>query len=256
MRILVAVKQVPDTASRISLRADGQGIETAGLTWVMNPYDEFAVEAALQLQERHGGEVVVVSVGPPRVVETLRLALAMGADRAVQVESADDLDAAQTAAVLAAVARQAQPDLILVGKQAVDDDAGQVGPLLAVALDWPQVMVAVGLSVDPAAGLVEVQRELEGAIETVRCPLPAVVGAQRGLNTPRYPTLPNIMKAKRKPLTTVPLASLGGVEGARRVTVEAWGLAPERTRGPVVEGEPAAVAAQLVAWLHAETHIV
>jgi electron transfer flavoprotein beta subunit len=256
MRILVCVKQVPDTASRIAVRADGQGIETQGVQWVMNPYDEFAMEAGLQLVERHGGEVVAASVGPARVAETLRTALAMGAERAVHVVTEAALDPAQTATALAAVARRVEPDLIMVGKQAVDDEAAQVGPHLAVALDWPQVMVVVGLEVDPAAGRLVAQRELEGALETVECPLPAVVGAQRGLNTPRYPTLPNIMKAKRKPLEAIPLEALGVEVGPPRLTVVEWGSPPPRAAGQVVSGEPAVVARQLVEWLHRETHIL
>jgi len=263
MKTAVLVKQVPDTATRIGLTSDGAAVDTSAVKWVMNPYDEFAVEEALKLRDVHGGEVVLISLGPTRVEETIRQGLAMGADRALWVDDAGltEVDYLGRAEVLTrALASEPDWDLVLVGKQAVDDDAAQTGPLVAALLDWPQVMVALALEVDPAARRIVATRELEGATETVELPMPAVVGAQRGLNVPRYPTLPNIMKAKRKEVKKMTAADLGlaadQLVANRRVVVTGYHLPPPRPEPKVLTGDPVEAAATLVKLLHTEAQII
>jgi electron transfer flavoprotein beta subunit len=262
MQIAVLVKQVPDTATRIRVADDGRSIVTDGIKWVMNPYDEFAVEEALKIRDQLGGEVVLVSLGPARAEETIRQGLAMGADRAIRVsdDGMGDADHLGVARVLAAALRQESWDLIFCGKQAVDDDAAQVGPLVAVELGLPQVMVVLELKVDQANGRLVAQRELEGAVETVELPMPAVVGAQRGLNNPRYPTLPNIMKAKRKELKVLSLAELGlssgDVQAVTRVRVEEYFMPPPRPEARILTGDPVEAAKSLVDLLHREAKVI
>ncbi len=262
MQIAVLVKQVPDTATRIRVAETGDDINTQGIKWVMNPYDEYAVEEALQLKEKHGGEVVLVAFGPARVDETLRQGLAMGADHAIRVgdENLAGADALVVAKVLAAALKSASWDLVLAGKQAVDDDQAQMAPLVAVELGWPQVTVVLGLDVDRDARRLIARRELEEATETVELPYPAVVAVQRGLNTPRYPTLPNIMKAKRKDLRVVTTEELGLpadlVAAARRVRIESMFMPAPRPKAKILTGDPVQVAEQLVQLLHSEAKVI
>lgn len=261
MQIAVLIKQVPDTATRIRVREDGKDIVREGIKWVMNPYDEFALEEALRLKEQHGGEVVLFCLGPARVEETIRQGLAMGADRAVHVQDEDlaDADHLVIAKVLAAALKQEHWDVVFCGKQAVDDDAAQIGPLVAVEMGWPQVMVVLELSVDVESNRAVAKRELEGATETVELPLPAVLGAQRGLNVPRYPTLPNIMKAKRKEVKSLSLHDLGlgpDILSARRVMVEGLCMPPPRPEPKVLTGDPVEAARELVRLLHEEAKIL
>ncbi|MDA8194113.1 MAG: electron transfer flavoprotein subunit beta/FixA family protein [Thermaerobacter sp.] len=255
MKILVMVKQVPDTATRIRINSDGTGIATDGIKWIINPYDEFALEEALRLREKFGGEVVAVALGPSRVEEAIRQSLAMGADRAVHIKTEAELDASLVAEALGAVAREEGFDLILTGKQAVDDDAAQVGARLAVVLGVPQVTVVLKLEVDAESRRVRAERELEGASEMVEAPLPAVLTAQRGLNEPRYPTLPNIMKAKRKPVTVKTLEELG-VGTVLQARVMALTLPSERPAGRILEGEPEETVRELVRLLHEEAKVL
>ena len=263
MQIAVLLKQVPDTATRIQVSPDGSGIVTEGVKWVMNPYDEFALEEALAIRDRVGGEVVLISAGPERLDETIRQGLAMGADRAVRVDAStfpDAVDHLALSHVLAAVLKSEAFDLVLCGKQAVDDDAAQIGPLVAVELGWPQVMVVLGLTVDAEGRRLTAERELEGAVETVELPLPAVVGAQRGLNTPRYPTLPNIMKARRKELKVLSLKDLGVYPGTlqerSRVRVEGYFAPPPRTAGEILTGDPVEAAGRLADLLHRDAKVI
>ncbi len=249
------VKQVPDTATRIRINSDGTGIATDGIKWIINPYDEFALEEALRLREKFGGEVVAVALGPSRVEEAIRQSLAMGADRAVHIKTEAELDASLVAEALGAVAREEGFDLILTGKQAVDDDAAQVGARLAVVLGVPQVTVVLKLEVDAESRRVRAERELEGASEMVEAPLPAVLTAQRGLNEPRYPTLPNIMKAKRKPVTVKTLEELG-VGTVLQARVMALTLPSERPAGRILEGEPEETVRELVRLLHEEAKVL
>ncbi|WP_053958524.1 electron transfer flavoprotein subunit beta/FixA family protein [Sulfobacillus thermosulfidooxidans] len=255
MKVLVMVKQVPDTATKIQIRGDNHGIVEDGIKWVINPYDEFAIEEALRIREKIGGETVIVALGPKRVDEAVRQALAMGADRAVVVESEETLDPSQVAHALAKVARDEGFDLILTGKQAVDDDAAQVGPMLAAHLGLPQVTVVIHLDIDESQKRLRAERELEGATEIVELPFPAVVTAQRGLNEPRYPTLPNIMKAKKKEVKRIPLASLG-VDAPPRIRVMNLTPPPERPAPTILTGDPEETAKKLVQLLHEQAKVI
>ena len=249
------VKQVPDTATKVRVQPGSTSIATEGIKWVINPYDEFAIEESLRIKERHGGEVVVVSVGPQRVEEAIRQTLAMGADRGIHVKTDDVLDSQTTAEILAAVARSEGFDLIVTGKQAVDDDAAQVGSLAAVLLDVPQVTVVLKLDVNAEEQRLVAERELEGTIEMVELPYPAVVTAQRGLNEPRYPTLPNIMKAKKKEVRVETLEGLG-IKPQLKVRIVALSEPPERPAAKILTGDPVEMAQQLVDLLHNEAKVL
>ncbi|AUW94232.1 electron transfer flavoprotein subunit beta/FixA family protein [Sulfobacillus sp. hq2] len=255
MKILVTVKQVPDTATKIQIRADGQGIHEEGIKWVINPYDEFAIEEALRIKEKHGGEVVVLALGPSRVEEAVRQSLAMGADRAVIVTTEGSVEPATAAHALAAICQQEGFDLIITGKQAVDDDSAQVGPMIAAGLGLPQVTVVIHLEVDEASKRLRAERELEGASEIVELPYPAVVTAQRGLNEPRYPTLPNIMKAKKKEVRRVTLESLS-LPAQPWVTVNRLFEPPTRPEPTILSGDPAETAKELVRLLHNQAKVL
>ncbi len=255
MKILVLVKQVPDTATKIRLNPGDTAIQTDGIKWVINPYDEFAIEECLRLKEKAGGEVVVLSLGPSRVEEAIRQALAMGADRAIHVMTDAVIDSQVAARALAKVAQEEGYDLIVTGKQAVDDDQAQVGALVAVELGLPQVTVVIELNVDVESRRIRAERELEGASEIVELPMPAVITAQRGLNEPRYPTLPNIMKAKKKEVKSVPLDSLG-VDTTPWVRVEELTLPPERPAAKILTGEPEEAAKELARLLHEEAKVI
>jgi len=249
---VVLVKQVPDTATRIRLDPSGRGIVRDGVTWVVNPYDEFAIEEALKLREAHGGSVRVLTLGPQRAEEALRTALAMGADEAVRIDGETD-DPLQAATALATWLKAHPFDLILTGKQAVDDDNAQIGPMVAELLDLPQATVVVELEVDPASKAVRAKREIEGGHVWVAFELPGLVTAQKGLNEPRYPSLPGIMKAKRKEIA-VEAASFPELRG-----VELMGLSlPEpRSGGRILKDLDAESAArELVRLLHEEAKVL
>ncbi len=208
MKILVAVKRVVDYNVKVRVKPDRSGVELANIKMSMNPFDEIAVEEALKLRE--GGkaaEVVVVSAGVAACQETLRTALAMGADRAILVETDAELQPLAVAKLLGALAAKEGPGLVILGKQAIDDDANQTGQMLAALLDWPQATFASRVEI--AEGKAKVTREIDGGLESVELVLPAVITVDLRLNTPRYATLPNIMKAKKKPLETVKPADLG-----------------------------------------------
>ena len=200
MNIIACVKQVPDTEAQIKVKADGSGIEEGQIKWVMNPYDEYGVEEALKLKEKNGGEVTVVSLGPARAMETIRTALAMGADKGVHIcdPAFDNADAFVVGNALAAVIKTLPHDIIFCGQRAIDDDAGQVGAMIAEALNLPQLTLVT--KVDFAGTSVKVIRPIEGAQLLIETALPCVVTAQKGLNEPRYASLPGIMKAKKKPV--------------------------------------------------------
>jgi electron transfer flavoprotein beta subunit len=208
MKALVAVKRVIDFNLKARVKSDGSGVDLAGVKMSMNPFDEIAVEEAVRLKEAGVvTEVIAVSIGAAACHETLRTAMALGADRAVLVETTADLEPLHVAKVLKAVADKEQPQLMFLGKQAIDDDAGQTGQMLAALLRWPQATFASKVSV--AGPGVEVTREVDGGLETLALDLPAVVTVDLRLNSPRYVTLPNIMKAKKKPLETMAVDSLG-----------------------------------------------
>jgi electron transfer flavoprotein beta subunit len=229
MKVLVAVKRVIDFNVKVRVRPDGTGVETANVKMSMNPFDEIAVEEAVRLKERGiATEVVAVSCGLAQAQETLRTALALGADRAILVETAADLQPLAVAKLLRALVDREQPRLVLLGKQAIDDDSNQTGQMLAALLDWPQATFASKL--DVAGDAATVKREIDGGLETVEVRLPAVVTTDLRLNEPRYATLPNIMKAKKKPLETVKPEDLG-VDVAPRLRTVKVAEPPKRTGG-------------------------
>jgi len=208
MRTLVAIKRVIDFNVKVRVKPDGSGVETANVKMSMNPFDEIAVEEAVRLKEKGiATEVVAVSCGPAAAQETLRTALALGADRAILVETTEELQPLAVAKLLRAVVEKERPKVVILGKQAIDDDSNQTGQMLAALLDWPQATFASKLEISGDAATVK--REVDGGLETVQMPLPVVVTTDLRLNEPRYATLPNIMKAKKKPLETLTPAALG-----------------------------------------------
>lgn len=232
MKILVAVKRVVDHAVRIRVRDDGTGVETANVRMSMNPFDKHAVEAAVQLAEAgHADEVVIVSIGPKQSTDAVLTALAMGAHRGILIETDDRLETLAIAKLLRAVADEEQPDLVLLGKQAVDDDSNHVGQMLAGLLDWPQATFASSIEIE--AGTARVSREVDYGRQDVELPLPAIVTADLRLNTPRNAGLPMVMKARQKPLAVRPLAEFG-VDTAPRLSIDKVAPPPERVAGRTV----------------------
>jgi electron transfer flavoprotein beta subunit len=210
VKILVPIKRVVDYNVKIRVKPDGTGVETTNVKMSMNPFDEIAVEEAVRLKERGiATEVLAVSAGVAACQETLRTALALGADRAILIETDVELQPLAVARLLAAIVAKEGPQLVIMGKQAIDDDANQTGQMLAALLDWPQATFASQVVVDTAAQQVTVTREIDGGLETLQMPLPAVITTDLRLNEPRFASLPNIMKAKKKPLETVSPAALG-----------------------------------------------
>ncbi len=258
MEILVLLKQVPATESMIAIADDGVSIKSDGLKYVINPYDELAVEEALQIRQDQGGSVTIVSVGPAKAAEAIRTALAMGADKGVLVDP-DGLtcDALAVAKILAAAIKEIPYDLIIAGHRAVDDDNFQVGPAVAELLGIPNISMVVEETA--ADGKILCTCTVEGGTKVVEAPLPALISTQRGLNEPRYASLPGIMKAKKKPLETKSLSDLGLDAAdlqAKSVTL-ALTLPPERSAGRIIEGDTAqAKAAALAKALHEEAKVI
>lgn len=265
MKIGVLVKNVPDTEAKIKLNADKTAVETQGVKFVMNPYDEFAVEEALRIREKLKDDttVTVVALGPDRVVETLRTALAMGADEAIHASDAafDNGDSLANARVLAKIFEPMGCDLILGGKQGIDFDSAQTCAALAEALGMPQVQVVIELTLSDDLKSIEGRRRIEGGDEIVEAKLPAVVTCEKGLNEPRYASLPGIMKAKKKEIKKVSLADLGlqadevGAAGSRTKTV-GYSPLPERPPCRMLEGDTAAMAKELVRALHEDAKVL
>ena len=250
MKIAVCIKRVPDTETRIRIGGDGASIDESGVKFVVNPYDEYAVEEALQRKEKAGGgEVVAIALGPDAAQETIRGALAMGADRGVLLK-ADRVpaDALAVARALAAELKDGGYDLVLFGKVAVDDYNHGVGPMAAELLGLPCVTAVVRLELEGGRGVAE--REVEGGVEVVEFALPAVLTADKGLNTPRYPALKGIMAAKKKPIEVKPAAL-----GETRVAVTALALPPDRKAGRIVGEGPDAVG-ELVRLLRTEAKVL
>jgi electron transfer flavoprotein beta subunit len=216
MKLLVAVKRVIDYNVKPRVKMDGSGVDLANVKMSMNPFDEIAVEEAIRLKEKGvATEVVAVSIGPAKAQETLRTALAMGADRAILVTTDEEVEPLAVAKILAKIAGEEQPGMILLGKQAIDHDCNQTGQMLAALLNWPQGTFAS--KVEPSGDTVNVTREVDGGLETVQLKLPAVVTTDLRLNEPRYASLPNIMKAKSKPMANRTAVELG-VDLTRRLT--------------------------------------
>jgi electron transfer flavoprotein beta subunit len=259
MKILVAIKQVPDTATQVKIAGDAKSIETAGITWIVSPYDEFAVEEALRIKEKRGqGEVVAVTLGPERAKEALRSCLAMGADRAIHVNDpafamADTLT---TARALAAVVKQEQPALVLVGRQAIDDDMGAVGAQLAEVLGWPCAYWIMEEAIDADGKNVRTARQVEGGLEVFDVPLPAVLAAQKGLNEPRYPTLKGIMGAKKKEIKDVKAADLGLGGEPSPLSLASLEALPPRPPGRIIDGDVQTAVKELVRSLREDAKAI
>jgi electron transfer flavoprotein beta subunit len=253
MKILVAVKRVVDFNVKVRVKADGSGVETANVKMSMNPFDEIAVEEAIRLKE--GGiatEIVAVSCGAQACQETLRTALALGADRAILVETEVELQPLAVAKLLLAVAQKEKPQLVILGKQAIDDDCNQTGQMLAALLGWSQATFASKVKISDAANAktAEVTREVDGGLETISIKMPAVVTTDLRLNEPRYVTLPNIMKAKKKPLEVLKPDALG-VDVSPRLKTLKVEEPPKRKAGAKVPD-----ARTLVAKLRNEAKVI
>jgi len=249
MKALVSVKRVVDFNVKVRVRADGSGVETANVKMSMNPFDEIAVEEAVRLKEAGvATEIVVVSCGAQACQETLRTALAIGADRAILVETAVETQPLAVAKILKAIVAREQPGLVIMGKQAIDDDSNQTGQMLAALLNWPQATFASKVKVGGTA--LEVTREVDGGLETISVNLPAVVTTDLRLNEPRYVTLPNIMKAKKKPFETLTPDALG-VDVAPRLKTLKVQDPPKRSAGQMVKS-----VAELVQKLKNEAKVI
>jgi electron transfer flavoprotein beta subunit len=249
MKVLVPVKRVVDFNVKVRVKADGSGVETANVKMSMNPFDEIAVEEAVRLKEAGTAtEIIAVSVGSAQSQETLRTALAIGADRAILVETVVETQPLAVAKILKALVDKEQPGLVIMGKQAIDDDSNQTGQMLAALLNWPQATFAS--KVKPGSGTAEVTREVDGGLETISVKLPAVVTTDLRLNEPRYVTLPNIMKAKKKPLETVKPEALGVDPAPRLKTLKVQEPA-KRSAGKLVKSVP-----ELVEKLKNEAKII
>jgi len=250
MKILVPVKRVVDFNVKIRVKPDGSGIDLANVKMSMNPFDEIAVEEAVRIKEKGGAaEVVVVSIGPAKAQETIRTALAIGADRGIHVETGDvAVEPLAVAKILKGVVEAEKPDLVILGKQAIDDDCNQTGQMLAGLLGWPQGTFASKLELGDGAAVVT--REVDGGLETVRLKMPAVVSTDLRLNEPRYPSLPNIMKAKKKPLDTKKPEDFG-VDIAPRLKVQKISEPASRKAGVRVGN-----VAELVQKLKAEAGVL
>jgi len=249
MKVLVAVKRVIDYNVKIRVKSDNTGVETANVKMSMNPFDEIAVEEAVRLKEAGTAtELVAVSMGVTQSQETIRTALAMGADRGILVETPQELQPLAVAKLLKALVEREQPELVILGKQAIDDDSNQVGQMLAALLGWAQGTFASKLTI--ADGKAEVVREIDGGLETVSLVMPVVLTADLRLNTPRYASLPNIMKAKKKPIETLKVDDLG-VDVAPRLKTLKVVEPPKRQAGIKVES-----VAELVDKLKNEAKVI
>jgi electron transfer flavoprotein beta subunit len=249
MKIIVPVKRVVDYNVKVRVKSDGTGVETAGVKMSMNPFDEIAIEEAVRLKEKGiATEIVAVSMGVAQCSETIRTALAMGADRGILVETDIALEPLAVAKLLKAIAAQEEPKLIILGKQAIDDDMSATGQMLAALLGWPQGTFASKITIEGDA--LTVIREVDGGLETLALSLPAIVTTDLRLNEPRYASLPNIMKARKKPIATVKPADLG-VDPAPRLTVLSVAEPAKRQAGQKVGS-----VAELVAKLRTEAKVI
>jgi electron transfer flavoprotein beta subunit len=260
MKIAVLVKQTPDTETKAKLGATG--LETAGLKFILNPYDEFAVEEAIQLRDKFKGEAVVVSFGPDRVIEAMRTALAMGCDTGIHVKVSEEdlskLDSYVVAKALAEALKQKGPfDLVLAGKQAIDDDALAIPQMVAEFMEIPRATVVAKMTVADDGKSAKAHRAVEGgAEEVIEIPFPAVIAAHKGLNTPRYASLPGIMKAKQKKVDVLELSTLNLSVDSAKVTYEKFELPPEKAAGKIFKGSATELAQQLVQHLRNEAKVI
>ncbi len=249
MKVLVAVKRVLDYNVKVRVKADNSGVELANVKMSMNPFDEIAVEEALRLQEAGvASETVAVSLGVTQSQETIRTALAMGVDRGILVETDQQLEPLAVAKLLQVIVEKEQPQIVILGKQAIDDDCNQTGQMLAAMLGWPQATYASNVKI--ADGSMDVTREVDGGLETLNYKLPAIITTDLRLNEPRYAKLPNIMKAKKKQLDIIPVADLG-VDITPRLKIVKVEDPPTRKSGVIVES-----VAELVAKLKDEAKVI
>ena len=248
MKILATVKRVTDPDMKIKIKEDGSGIDLSSISFKVNPFDEIAVEESLRIRESHGGEVVVVGIGSRNAQTEIRYGLSMGADRGIHVQTEGYLDSDMVARILKSVVEIEQPDLVLLGKQAVDDDNNQVAQLLAEYLDWGQACFASKIDITDATARVE--REVDGGIEVIEMDLPGVVSADLRLNEPRYPALPAVMKANKKELKMYNPSELD-VEMQPKVIVKQLAEPPRRKGGCIVPDVPA-----LIRWLKEEAKVI
>ena len=251
MKVIVTVKRVPDPETAIKIAADGTSIGTDNVKWVINPFDEIAIEEALRIKEKVAGtEVVLLSIGQKTSQEQLRTGLAMGADRAILVLADQALEPLAVARVIHKIVEGEKPDLLVMGKQAIDDDSNCVGQMLAELLGWPQATFASKVELAGDQKSATVTREIDGGLETLAVPLPAVVTADLRLNEPRYASLPGIMKARKKELKEIPVAEVG-VDVAPKVKVVKLETPPKRTGGRKVGSVQ-----ELVKVLHDEAKVI
>ncbi|MCL4539569.1 MAG: electron transfer flavoprotein subunit beta/FixA family protein, partial [Bacteroidetes bacterium] len=250
MKLFVCVNQVPDTETKVKIGQDGKSIDRSEVNLILNPYDEFAVEAALQLKDKNGAEVTYVSVGGDSVKEVLRKALAMGGDRGIHVKTDNIGDSYAVASMIAFVLKDAGADMILFGKQSIDYDDAAVGTMAAEMLGLPSASVVVKLDVDENARKVTCEREIEGGKETVELTMPCVISAQKGLNEPRYPSLKGIMAAKSKPIQEVAPSAVEPL-----TEVAEMKKPPAKQAGKILGTDKSAVP-ELVRLLHEEAKVI
>ena len=248
MNIVVCVSQTPDTTTKIQVGADSVSIDPTGLKFILNPYDEFAVEEGLQLREAHGGEVTLLCVGNDSAKENIRLGLAMGADKAILVKDEAKADSFSVASQLTDVLKELNPDIVLLGRQSIDYDSAQMGPTLAEMLGQPCVSFVTNLEVNGTS--IKAERDIEGGKEVVETSLPCVITTQKGLNEPRYPKLPDIMKAKKKPIE-----EREGTAPGIRVETRSLNKPEQKSGGTLLDGTPEGVK-ELVRLLREEAKVI
>jgi electron transfer flavoprotein beta subunit len=251
VKTLVTVKRVPDPETTIRVKPDGSGIVTDNIKYVINPFDEIAIEEALRIKEKQGsGEVILVSIGDKKVTEQLRTGLAMGADRAILIMCEQELDSLAVSKILAKIVERESPELVLMGKQAIDDDSNQAGQMLASLLNWPQATFASKIELAADQKSAQVVREVDGGLETVGFSLPAIITADLRLNEPRYASLPGIMKARKKEIKEIPVGELG-TDIAPRLKVLRMEPPPKKEGGKKVE-----TVQDLLNLLHTEAKVI
>lgn len=256
MKIFVCIKQVPDTETKIKVAGDGRSVDLTGVKWILCPYDEFAVEEAIRFKEKNpGATVTVVSAGPDRVAEALRTALAMGCDEAIHVSAPENADPYLNAKALArAIEKNGPAHIVFTGKQAIDDDCAQVHQAMAEFMNLPAVTVVLRAQY---GATIHAEREIEGGnIEKYEVPAPCVIAAQKGMNEPRYASLPNIMKAKKKEIKKISFADLDLANALPKISYKQISLPAERGACKMISGDAASAAAALVKALHEEAKVI
>ena len=248
MKILVCISQVPDTTAKIQVSGDGKSIEKTGVKFILNPYDEFAIEEGLRLRERFGGTVTALTVGPETSKEILRTALAMGVDKAGIVKTDDILDSYNVAENIAGYAKSISPDLVIFGRQSIDFDSSGMAPMVAEMLDLPSISVVSSWNIEN--NTISAERDIEGGKEVLTCSVPCVISAQKGLNDPRYPKLPDIMKAKSKPIEEI-----ASCHGSALVSLTSMAL-PSSKRVGMIVGDSEAEIASVVTALHEQAKVI